>query len=92
MDDPLLVAPPNSWRVGEGVPETIEEAEELAASIERAVQQETGRGVSNLTVEINRDGVLLKGRCSTYYCKQLAQHAAMALPGGERLVNSIEVS
>jgi hypothetical protein len=36
--------------------------------------------------------VLLKGRCSTFYCKQLAQHAAMALPGGNRLVNCIEVS
>jgi hypothetical protein len=92
MDDPLLAAEPTSRWFGEGLPETVEEAEELAASIERAVQQETGRGISNLTVEIGRDGVLLKGRCSTYYCKQLAQHAAMALPGGNRLVNCIEVS
>jgi len=78
--------------VGAGLPETLEEAEELAASIERAVQRETGRQIRNLTVEVSRDGVRLKGYCATYYCKQLAQHAAMAVPGGNRLTNSIEVS
>jgi hypothetical protein len=74
------------------VPETLEEAEELAASIERAVQRETDRGVDDLTVEISPDGIQLRGRCSTYYTKQLAQHAAMSIPGGDRLINSIEVS
>ena len=76
----------------EVLPETLEEAEELAASIERAVQYETGRGVADLTVEVGPQGVLLRGRCDTYYTKQLAQHAAMRMPGGDRLVNSIEVS
>ena len=76
----------------EVLPETLEEAEELAASIERAVQYETGRGVADLTVEVGPQGVLLKGRCDTYYTKQLAQHAAMGVPGGDRLINSIEVS
>ena len=74
------------------LPETLEEAEELASSIERAVQRETGRAVADLTVEVGPQGVRLKGRCETYYTKQLAQHAAMGMPGGERLVNSIEVS
>lgn len=76
----------------EVLPETLEEAEELAASIERAVQCETGRGVADLTVEVGPHGVLLKGRCDTYYTKQLAQHAAMRMPGGNRLINSIVVS
>jgi hypothetical protein len=80
------------WNNFAGVlPETLEEAEELAASIERAVQQETSHGVDHLTVEVSPQGILLKGRCSTYYTKQLAQHAAMSIPGGDRLVNSIEV-
>jgi len=78
--------------VEEGPPETLEEAEQLAASIEKAVQQETGRQVRNLSVEVHPDGVLLKGRCDTYYCKQLAQHAAMGMTGGDQLTNSIEVS
>ncbi len=74
------------------VPETLEEAEELATSIEKAVQNETGRGVADLTVEVSPQGILLRGRCTTYYTKQLAQHAAMRMPGGDRLINSIEVS
>jgi len=81
-----------SQAVGAGLPETLEEAEQLAASIESAVQRETGRGVRNLSVEVSRDGVRLKGHCTTYYCKQLAQHAAMGVPGGDHLTNSIEVS
>ena len=74
------------------LPETLEEAEELATSIEKAVQRETGRGVADLTVEVSPQGILLKGRCTTYYTKQLAQHAAMSIPGGDRLINGIEVS
>lgn len=74
------------------LPETLEEAEMLAASIERAVQTETGHGVDNLTVEVSPQGILLRGHCETYYCKQLAQHAAMGMRGGDRLLNHIEVS
>jgi hypothetical protein len=74
------------------LPETQEEAEALAASIERAVQRETDRGVADLTVEVSARGVRLTGRCHTYYTKQLAQHAAMNIPGGDRLDNCIEVS
>ena len=83
---------PSTRRAFAGVlPETLEEAELLAASIERAVQLETDRGVADLSVEIGPQGVHLRGRCETYYTKQLAQHAAMRVPGGDRLINSIEV-
>ena len=92
MEDLTMEARLASEPIGVGLPETVEEAEELAVSIERAVQRETGRQVRNLSVEVNRDGVRLRGHCTTYYCKQLAQHAAMAVPGGDRLTNSIEVS
>jgi len=87
----LAISAETSQAVGAGLPETLEEAEALAASIERAVQRETGHGVRNLSVEVNRDGILLKGRCTSYYCKQLAQHAVMGMPGGDRLTNRIEV-
>jgi osmotically-inducible protein OsmY len=79
-------------RIDSVLPETLEEAERLATSIERAVQRETGGGVRNLSVEVKGDGVLLRGRCETYYCKQLAQHAAMTLRGACPLTNAIEVS
>jgi osmotically-inducible protein OsmY len=73
------------------IPETLLEAERLAASIERAVWRETGGGVRDLHVEVNRSGILLTGHCSTYYTKQKAQHAAMAVPAGGQLTNRIEV-
>ncbi|MGW8258367.1 MAG: BON domain-containing protein, partial [Thermoguttaceae bacterium] len=73
------------------LPETLEEAEELAASIERAVQQETAHGVYDLSVTIDEDSVVLKGCCDSFYCKQLAQHVAMCLSHADRLINGIEV-
>ena len=91
MDD-LIVRASMRREFADVLPETLEEAEELAASIEKAVQRETGRGVADLTVEVSSQGIQLRGRCTTYYTKQLAQHAAMSIPGGDRLINSIEVS
>ncbi|MDZ7617895.1 MAG: BON domain-containing protein [Patescibacteria group bacterium] len=73
------------------LPETLAEAELLVASIERAVHEETGRAVRDLSVKVSEEGVLLRGRCSSYYTKQLAQHAAMATPGGDAVTNEIEV-
>lgn len=85
-------------RIGSGahpgdhpLPETLVEAERLAASIERAVQRETSGGVRNLRVAVERGEIRLEGRCNTYYCKQLAQQAAMVL-SRDTLTNRIEVS
>jgi osmotically-inducible protein OsmY len=95
MDD-LLYGTARFSRTGDflddPLPETLAEAERLAASIERAVWQETGGGVRDLRVEVSRQGVLLTGRCETYYTKQKAQHAAMAVPGGGQLTNRIQVT
>jgi len=74
------------------LPETLEEAEELAASIERAVLRETGHSIRDLSVEVTENDVLLRGRCDSFYSKQLAQHAAMTVPGSRRLSNCIVVS
>ncbi len=73
------------------VPTTLVEAEALASSIEKAVQQETAGGISNLAVVVDDRGVCLHGSCSTYYHKQLAQHAAMTVPTVLSLTNCIEV-
>ena len=74
------------------LPLTLSEAEEIAASIERAVRRGTSGGVRNLSVEVKGSNFLLKGRCNTYYCKQLAQHAAMGATGRGTLTNQIRVS
>ncbi len=65
--------------------------EKLASRIERHVRRQTNDKVRELRVEVLHDRILLKGRCGTFYCKQLAQHAAMSLTDGERLVNQIDV-
>ena len=95
MQDRCDVGGPVALDVGpvdHPLPETIAEAEELALSIERAIAQQTFGGIRDLRIEVTDDGVLLEGRCTTYYCKQLAQTAAMGVPGGDRLTNRIEVS
>jgi osmotically-inducible protein OsmY len=74
------------------LPDTLNEIECLAASIERAVSLETAGGVWNLRVVIDQGGVRLTGRCHSYYTKQKAQHAAMAVRGSGPLTNLIEVS
>jgi len=73
------------------VPQTLAEAEALATSIEKAVQQETAGGVAHLAVVVRGDHVWLHGSCCNFYCKQLAQHAAMTVPAGLHLTNCIEV-
>ena len=74
-------------------PEPATQAEVLATAIERAVQRDTGGGVRGLRVEVQRHGIVLTGRCSTYYTKQKAQHAAMGFCGrGRQLSNRIEVT
>ncbi len=73
------------------LPETLAEAERLAASIERAVRRETGGAVRNLHVEVGRNTVALHGRCGSFYTKQKAQHAAMGFSGIRDVTNRIEV-
>ncbi len=77
---------------GHSLPETVAEAEKLVASIEQAVWRETSGRVRDLRVEVNRQGVLLSGRCDTYYAKQMAQHAAMSVHKTLQLTNQIEVT
>ena len=65
--------------------------EKLASRIERLIRRRTNDKVRELRVEVRGDGIMLKGRCGTYYCKQLAQHAAMSLSTSGPVTNQIEV-
>ena len=75
----------------DSIEHSISPEEELAVRIEQAVWRETGAGVRDLLVEVHRDRVFLWGRCSTFYIKQKAQHAAMSASGTSQLTNRIEV-
>ena len=63
----------------------------LAARIERQVRSETGDRIRALKVRIRQNSVVLEGNCPSFYCKQLAQHAAMPLAGPKLLNNRIRV-
>ncbi|MCL6504716.1 MAG: hypothetical protein K6T86_18720 [Pirellulales bacterium] len=65
--------------------------ERLLVRVEQAVRRELGRRIRDLKVEICQEGVRIAGRCTTYYSKQLAQHAAMTAARGTPLVNDIVV-
>jgi hypothetical protein len=64
---------------------------ELRKDIERRVSELTGGGIQDLVVEVYSHRIILQGRCWTFYCKQLAQHAAMQLAPGEQIDNRIDV-
>jgi len=65
----------------------------LAELVERVVQTRTSGMIHGLHVEAVGNHVVLSGRTSTYYAKQLATHAAMVATDVEdvTLSNDIEV-
>jgi hypothetical protein len=62
-----------------------------ASCLESLVQRRLGARVRKLRVIVRDDGVILQGLASTYYAKQLAQHAAMDLADLPIVANEIEV-
>jgi len=67
------------------------ESLKLAARIKRLVRRRTGGAVQDLDVDVLGHRATLTGRCSTFYCKQLAQHAAMEIAEDFKIDNQIEV-
>jgi hypothetical protein len=68
-------------------------AESLAEEIARLVQSRTGGQIVGLNVSVTGADVIISGRTTTYYLKQLATHAALDLAGRfATLTNDIVVS
>ena len=63
----------------------------LAEQIEQAVQSRTGGRVRGLRVHVVDGGVIISGRTSTYYNKQLVTHAAMEAADDALVMNEVEV-
>ncbi|MDA0835625.1 MAG: hypothetical protein O2955_12525 [Planctomycetota bacterium] len=59
--------------------------------IERLVRKRTGLLIRDLQAQVNDSEVLLTGRTSTYYTKQLATHAVLDALKMVNLTNDIEV-
>jgi len=64
----------------------------LAMRIKRTVRRQTSGGVRQLNVEIEPEAIRLSGHCSSFYCKQLATHAAQRLSGSVPVANDIVVA
>lgn len=60
--------------------------------IKRVIRRQTSGGIRELAVDLDIGSVRLRGRCSSFYCKQMAQQAAMNFLPGETIVNEIEVA
>lgn len=93
-DDSTGPARPNqpaSSMAGRNPADSDPQTARLVQSIRHDVREQTFGGVRDLEVRISAAGVVLRGRCASFYCKQLAQHAAIRLAGPRPLVNEIEV-
>jgi hypothetical protein len=63
-----------------------------AEDVQQLVLSRTGGKIRDLRVEVCEGVVVLSGRTSTYYNKQLATHAALDAISDTPLSNNIEVS
>lgn len=60
------------------------------ATVEVAIAREFSRRLHGFQIEIRNDGVVLKGRTKTYFCKQVVQEAvvsALHLPIAENYIS-----
>jgi hypothetical protein len=63
----------------------------LQHTLERHILARTGRRVRDLTIEVQPEHVVLRGRASTYYIKQLAQTGVRDILPDVPLENAITV-
>ncbi|QDU54394.1 BON domain-containing protein [Aeoliella mucimassa] len=64
---------------------------DLSRAVRDRIHQQLGVRVYDLEVEVSPESVVLSGRCSTFYTKQLAQHAALDVIESRSLDNRIQV-
>ncbi len=69
----------------------LESPTECCVELERHILDRTGRRVHALRVEVRDEQVVLRGRTSSYYIKQLAQHCVWDVLPDARLENDIIV-
>lgn len=65
---------------------------QMAIAIRQRIESRLVGRVRDLAVRFAGNTVVLEGKCSTYYSKQLAQHAALGVLEHEQLENAIVVA
>lgn len=69
-----------------------ESEKDLATYVERIVSSRTSGAIRDLQVSVVSDSeIVLSGRATTYYAKQLATHAAMSAGENISISNDIQV-
>lgn len=68
-----------------------ESSQTLARRVEEVVTARTGVAIRDLQVNVTREHVVLTGRTTSYYNKQLATHAVLNSIDERTLVNEISV-
>jgi hypothetical protein len=68
-----------------------EGAQELLHELERLVLVRTSRRIRDLSIEVSSERIVLRGRTTSYYVKQLAQHGVRELLPHVCLENTIDV-
>ena len=77
--------------------QTIDEDMDLACQdeigrLEELVKRRLNGRLRSFELAVRDDGLILRGRTTTYYAKQLAQHAIMVATDIRIVANDIEVS
>ena len=67
------------------------ERRRLAGRILQRIETRLPGRIRELSVYTTENSIVLSGRCSTYYTKQVAQHTAMGVMEYDRLINNIDV-
>jgi hypothetical protein len=70
---------------------TLLSPQTISERIERCVRLRTGGMIRGLRVDVTDEEVVISGRTTTYYNKQLATHAALDAAKEISLKNDIEV-
>jgi hypothetical protein len=74
------------------LPDLDERVEQLEERVEQVVQSRTSGRIRGLRVQIADGRLIITGRTSTYYNKQLATHAALDVASaGCAVQNEVEV-
>ena len=91
-DGPPVASRSPAQTVAQGVTAMeFPDTSQLRSELERVVQVRTGRRVRHLAIEVLPERVVLRGRTSSYYVKQLAQHGVRDLLPNVALENVIAV-
>jgi len=86
------LAPPRTQDGEEQLPASPAlEERRLAQRVERALHVRGYRALRAVTVTVRGPLVILQGRVPSYYMKQMAQEAALEVPGVRKLRNDVQV-